>query len=167
MVNTDSTQLIITDQENAYVSINVQGATPPYQFLWYKDQLPTDWRDSVLSIDLAGFYQLVITDANGCTYESEIWKVDKVSGTSDEIEKNWIEFFPNPAINDLWLKFKTNLTLQKVTITDLNGIVLHIQLENTTSGPYHYDVSDLPAGIYFINWQIADSWFSSKWVKIK
>ena len=48
-----------------------------------------------------------------------------------------------------------------------NGVVLQIQSENASSGPYHYDVSQLPAGVYFINWQVAGSWFTSKWVKIK
>lgn len=164
---TDSTQLTITDTENAYIGMIVEGATPPYQFLWYKDQQPTDFRDLVLSTNLPGSYQLVVTDANGCTFESEEWKVDKISSTGDALKNNWYAVFPNPTINDLWLKFKTNPTLQKVTITDLNGVVLQIQSENASSGPYHYDVSQLPAGVYFINWQVAGSWFTSKWVKIK
>ncbi|MBK8110909.1 MAG: SprB repeat-containing protein [Saprospiraceae bacterium] len=113
VVNTDSTQLTITDAENAYIGMRVQGATPPYQFLWYKDQVATDFRDSLLSTNLPGSYQLVVTDANGCTFESEEWKVDKISSTGDALKNNWCEVFPNPAINDLWLKFKSNTALQK------------------------------------------------------
>ncbi|MBL0084650.1 MAG: SprB repeat-containing protein [Saprospiraceae bacterium] len=74
VVNTDSTQLTITDAENAYIGMRVQGATPPYQFLWYKRSVATDFLRLAALYQSSGPYQLVATDANGCTFESEEWK---------------------------------------------------------------------------------------------
>lgn len=163
---TDSTQLTISNSENGYIGLSVFGATPPYQFLWYRDELPTEFEDLILNTRVPGEYKLVVTDANGCTFESESWEINNISSTLDQKEKEILTIYPNPAVNSLWIKTLNEKNIDEIYVTNLQGIVLYLPLIKIENGLYQFPVSNLPPGIYFVHAKINSQWVHPKWIKI-
>ena len=74
-----------------------------------------------------------------------------------------IEVFPNPANEQLQIKYDSNSdSPQKISITDLSSRVL-----KTFSGSQqsqNIDVKDLPSGLYFISFQFTSGYLTKKFV---
>lgn len=163
---TDSTQLTISNTENGYIGLSIYGATPPYQFLWYRDDLPTENEELILYTRVPGEYKLVITDANGCTYESDSWVINNISSSVDQKEEDALVLFPNPAINNLWIRSLYRKNIEEIYLTNIQGIILKVPTSKIENGQYQFTVSDLPQGVYFIHCKIGNRWFHPKWVKV-
>ena len=163
---TDSTQLIITNSENGYIGLSIYGATPPYQFLWYKDELPTDFEELLLSTSIPGNYKLLVTDANGCTYESDSWLIQNISITLEQFQNDIFAVYPNPVIDKLRLETINHESIEEIYVTNAAGKVLKVPFTKMENGKYEFSVSELPSGVYFIHCKLDKRWFHPKWIKI-
>jgi len=99
-----------------------------------------------------GSYAAIIT-IDGCSDTTVCAELSTV-GVGNHALNTTFDIYPNPVAGQLDLKFKDIATGNlKVTISDLNGRVL-IQSEhnvNARNAQLSQDVSQLNAGIYFIN----------------
>ena len=79
-----------------------------------------------------------------------VWSLETISSIGkDVVQQNSLDIFPNPVQNVFTVSLNTIETPTTITITDLAGKVL---LQETTSERLHHlDISNLPAGIYFLN----------------
>ena len=145
-------------QGNGYVSLLVSGGTPPYSFegVTFQDTLTLD------SLS-AGTYIFSILDASGCEIIAEIW-IENVSGVELPQYITQLEYFPNP-VNDI---LTVNVVLDQsrpIRLNLVNATGQHLQrwpVIDTQESTYRIDVSDLPAGIYWILLEVEDTRVSRK-----
>lgn len=138
-------------QANGSVDVTISGGTAGYSFEW------TDSDGDVVSTDEdlvdvpAGTYTLLVTDANGCTFERE-YTVDMVSATIDEEIAAKINLFPNPTTGKVMLTFEdVNATEASIFSYALTGqVVVNSDSANISSGAFELDFSEQPSGVYFV-----------------
>ena len=129
---------ITTNQNTA--TANPTGGTPPYTYQWSNGQT------SQTATGLAtGTYQLTVTDANDCSFETSIDFVSTVGidGPSSDIE---ISISPNPASD--WMNVSVGLSSNFLSyqIVDVTGRVVasdKLQSEST-----RIDLSNFAEGTY-------------------
>ncbi|MBX7139523.1 MAG: T9SS type A sorting domain-containing protein [Chitinophagales bacterium] len=98
----------------------------------------------------SGYYTVLIFDENGCVNSSGLFvQIVGIDETSHEIT---LSLFPNPSTGAITIRWNAFADGQNLQIDLLNAIG---QLNRTTqvSGSAHeteMDLSDLPAGIYFV-----------------
>ncbi|MGK0365649.1 MAG: hypothetical protein ACI85O_002715, partial [Saprospiraceae bacterium] len=70
-------------------------------------------------------------------------EITTITSTENINELQGFELFPNPTNDIVRIKNETDLTLQSIQISDLNGKVLR-----NVNGEDSFDLSDLPSGVY-------------------
>ncbi|MEM6686800.1 MAG: HYR domain-containing protein [Bacteroidota bacterium] len=101
----------------------------------------------------------VITDLAGnavsCSFDVT---VDENLSVAENSFSNSIRLTPNPTKGIISLSTITNVSLESITITDLNGRILHLE---TAIGPLSegktINITNLAAGMYFIRLQDIDT----------
>lgn len=159
--------LIITDTENAEIMITAQGGTPPYRYIWFKnDTLVATADTNFLDIADIGVYRVVITDALDCSWQSNTWEVTKTSSTAS-LGQVFIQLKPNPVFRDLYIVADQNLVVDKVEIRDSGGKTVWVKSGNLYSLFEPLDVSRLPSGTYFITLSNQDNQVTLPFVKVE
>lgn len=84
--------------------------------------------------------------------------------SASEIVQNWLNVYPNPTTNKLFIEHAENWDTSKVEIFDFKGsLVLTTELNNNSS----VDVSMLEAGQYFLKLHVADGVYTQSFIKAK
>lgn len=97
-----SEQSPVMADPTASIDVTTTGGVPPYAFVW-KDAASIPFASSEdLLTEIAGFYTLTATDANGCVVTLGPIEVMVVTGVLD-IREAGIQVFPNPVSNTLTL----------------------------------------------------------------
>ncbi|MFD2909050.1 T9SS type A sorting domain-containing protein [Flavobacterium ardleyense] len=92
--------------------------------------------------------------------------VEDLLGATDFAEPSKLELislFPNPASTVINLSSTNNLSLEKFTIIDINGRT--IKSIDASGVDASIDVSDLNAGVYFLNIQTTEGNSTKKFIK--
>ena len=147
--------LIITDTENARIQINVQGGTPPYSYVWFKNEELISEDSSNLEIPEIGNYRVVITDTNDCTWQSLVWTVTKTSSIG-HVEHTKIQLKPNPVSRELYITADQNMVFDNILIRDPAGKIVWENIGNAYRTEEALDVSCFPSGTYFITLSMKD-----------
>ena len=145
-------------QGNGAVTLLFSGGTPPYTLdsLTFSDTLHLDGLS-------AGTYYFTVVDASGCEVIAEIW-IENVSGVQLPQYITQLEYFPNP-VNDI---LTVNVILDQsrpIRLNLLNANGQYLQrwpIINTQESTYRVDVSNLPAGIYWILVEVEGQQISRK-----
>ncbi len=139
----------ITKNGNNLVA-SANGGSAPYSFLW------SNGASGSTNTNVSfGNYTVTITDQNGCTAAQTF----VYSALGIELEtKVSIKVFPNPAnnVSTLHLRIELNeLTPATVSIFNVNGELLEQLKKEFTSGANNVtmDISNLPSGIYFVQFK--------------
>ena len=106
---------------NGEILIDVQGGTPPYAFSWYLDGTLVSTDEDLAGAE-AGFYQVEIVDANGCTIVTTEIEITELTSTLVLAPTESILLSPNPT-NDLSFvdyNFDAVKSIQ-VQVFDLSG----------------------------------------------
>ncbi|MBL7827856.1 MAG: choice-of-anchor J domain-containing protein [Saprospiraceae bacterium] len=134
---------------NGAISVDITGGSGALSYLWLLNGQPfASGTEDLVSIG-AGDYQLVVTDANGCTAVLNV-TLTATSGTNDISEAFFTEVFPNPARDKatLAVSFPAARTLY-LSITDASGKLIHSWNEyNVTEQNIPLEVKNLPSGTY-------------------
>lgn len=108
----------------------------------------------------SGSYKAVVTVA-GCTDTTACVSVT-ISGI-DDVKKEDISIYPNPASDRLFIHSESNTAIQHVSIQNLMGQQLH---PVTISGPTGViDISRLTKGVYFVTLQTGNDRVTRKFIK--
>lgn len=147
----------INMQGNGSVDVTVSGGTSGYSFEWTNEAGDIISNDEDLVDVAAGIYTLVVTDANGCTYENT-YTVDLVSATIDEEMAAKINLFPNPTTGIVTLTFEdVNATEAAILSYALTGqVVTQSNFANISSGTFNLDFSEQPSGVYIVKILVND-----------
>lgn len=147
--------LFVSDTCDCGLQVTVEGGTPPYAYAWLDSESNTvSHEESPCNLDMANTYQVLVTDLNGCMALSEEISCVTVSLPLED-DGLHISCYPNPVSHHL-------------TVEASFGRFRHlrfkiISLDGQTTDSYHFqgayilqniDVSHLPNGIYFLEFNV-------------
>jgi len=141
---------------NATVDVTVAGGAFPYTYSWNNGQTTEDL-DNVTP----GFYEVLITDANGCLAsvnaivgQTQVTEVENnfgfgqqesAAGITETTAATTFNVYPNPAVNNATVTWNNN-EVTEVQLVDLTGKVINtykvngyteqIALQNIAQGEY-------------------------------
>lgn len=133
-------------QVGVTLNCSVSGMT---NYEWFLDGNSLSCTTASCSCTENGSYVVVITDANGCSTESQAYISSGCDLGLNPLDWTAIRVFPNPSSGTLNINLGKEYALGTVTITDLQGrVILKKQLLNQ-----QYDTIELQeaAGMYYIN----------------
>lgn len=121
----------------------VTGGTAPYSYSWDD---PTNQTTDAISNLCNGTYNVIVSDANGCTSTSQI-----SIGDATQIEENSFQFalFPNPTQSTITVKGNFNGTLNW-SILDVSGRIIIYGIQNSNTD-FNINVEHLSDGVYHFN----------------
>lgn len=141
-----------TTGNDGAIDVTITGGTAPYSYSWAGTGGFTSNSEDISGL-ATGTYTVVVTDANGCTFQITDIFVDSSVG----LFENGYSFsiYPNPsngAFNLELLNFDESVS---VSIVDVTGRLIY---ENQLSGNniFQLDITDKAAGTYFVRLQSGD-----------
>ncbi len=125
-----------TSADNGALSLVINGGIPPYQVTL--DGVPV--ADPIEGLS-PGIHQLLVSDANGCIWEAEVF----IDDHTDIPERNHLPLLlsPNPAQNEVFLKVPERL--EEVTVSESGGRIVR-QIRSAFDG--RILIGDLAPGSY-------------------
>ena len=142
-INTSTTPQTDPDQPNGTASAIVSGGTPDYNYLW--SNAATSQNIDHLE---AGVYTLTATDAHGCSVTTEV-TVQLMLGT-EEAEGRAFLIYPNPSADWIIVSQPPGKGKSRLEICDQGGNFVIKKDIPEGSRDFRVDLSDFPAGVYFI-----------------
>lgn len=145
----------IGDEPGGASDFEVSGGTVPYDFEWYDGQgnLVTEGEDlgDLDSAEQAGIYDLLVTDANGCTAEASL----TITDIPNDIFKG-LNIYPNPVNDVLYLEYSGSSSVLDIELTDSRGRLIQSIQEQ---GDFRNEISttSLESGVYFVKIQSGET----------
>lgn len=148
---------------NGSASVTVSGGVPPYSFLWNDPGQQTTSTASGLN---AGTYQVIITDANGCS-KSGLVTVSSTVGINDPGQISNFEVYPNPVNKTAFIQLEMDAISDiQLKLNNLLGEnIISISQANFKAGTFEMDMENLPPGLYFISIIAGDNMLTHKLVR--
>ncbi len=122
------------------IDLSVNGGTPGYTF---------EWSNGATSEDLtglaAGFYDVIITDLNGCQTSTSVEILNESSANTNPLVDIMLNVYPNPSHGDVKISWKGMGA--EMIVTSQTGIqIMRKKVYNTQV----QEVFDLAAGVYIL-----------------
>jgi hypothetical protein len=139
-------------------SVTATGGTAPYTYAW------SDGQTTATATGLAmGTYTVTVTDANGCTQTASAVVDDFVGTTRIDYVTN-VSIYPNPTsgntVIDLELSQNADIAVSIYTVTGV--MVQDFGKENTSKTTHIIDVTEYPAGMYFVRFVVDNQVITKK-----
>lgn len=158
-ITVDSTAAV-QDFDSGLIHITVSGGISPYTYLW-TDPLGTNYTDEdINNLSVAGFYSILVTDANGCTLLRDSILVEMSIAVDREPEFTSIKVYPVPA-NDILIIDHEKQMIEAV-ITGLDGREYR-RITNPSNNKL--DVGALESGWYILRMTDGEHWYTARLVK--
>jgi hypothetical protein len=98
-----------------------------------------------------GNYHVQITDPFGCTYSTSNFQVDV--SVSENTFGQWM-IYPNPVKDVLTIQVDETMIGATVELMDLNSrLIRTVGISHLIN---HFDIQDIPNGVYFIQMKMND-----------
>ena len=94
----------------------------------------------------------------------DTFSVDRPEASTQSFFASNFSIYPNPANNVLNLSVKNGLTVNEISIVDINGRTVKT-INNAFNSEVEINVSDLTSGVYFLNVATENGVAKSKFVK--
>ncbi len=122
--------------------LGVTGSYTSYQWLKNGEIIP-DATESTYTVTENADYQVIVTNEDGCTDTSNVYKIDNYTGIDDvDGIAGAIRIFPNPATDMVHISSSVPVV---VTLTNIEGKVLQ-----KVSGAHTLSLSGLANGMYLL-----------------
>ncbi|MCC7507463.1 MAG: HYR domain-containing protein, partial [Saprospiraceae bacterium] len=147
-IGIDDVDQDINDQGIGAISVTVSGGTPAYTFNWLRNGAPFASTEDLTGLHI-GTYQLILTDANGCSLSGP--SIVIINNISDAAEPDFLAGWvlaPNPASDQTVLRFTQALPEQVgMFLYDASGRLIRNERIAQGTEQFTIDLSDLPAGM--------------------
>jgi hypothetical protein len=117
--------------------------------------------NSTIQIDEAGTYSVMITDNNGCSSNSSNFNAQL--GTVLENTDQQINIYPNPNSGSFRIDLPEGVELSDLIVTDAYGKLVNTDYSTSGTGIF-VNLFSIARGVYFLNYQINDRWFTNRFV---
>jgi hypothetical protein len=134
------------------VVVTATGGYAPYTYAWDNNET-----NDTINVGV-GTYNVVVTDANGCSAASASAVVELSSVA--ELGLTNVVVYPNPVKEVLNVKFDSK-TAATVELVNVAGQVL----DSKTSSNVSFNTANLGAGVYFVNIKVAEGVYTQKIIK--
>ncbi|WCL82105.1 T9SS type A sorting domain-containing protein [Saprospira sp. CCB-QB6] len=150
-LDTTITGTSVVGASDGSIDLTVTGGTAPYTYSWSNGATTANVTNLV-----AGLYSVTVTDANGCNTSLTVNVPDgpvAVLATNANIN---ISVFPNPVESVAKLTIELNKASDvKIELSNAAGQVIRsFQAKQVLNQQFDIDMSELPAGVYFL--RVAD-----------
>ena len=136
-------------------TVNISGGTAPYDVEWVNGETT----ETISGLD-AGFYRVVVTDANDCESEQTVTVLTDPDGIW-EGQQVQASIYPNPSTGLFELEFPGTVELKEMIV--FNSMGQKVFSKNNFIGKTHtFDLSNEGNGIYFIRLASDDFVWSRK-----
>ena len=139
ITNLDYTQP--TETTFGSINLNVVGGVQPYTYQWNHGETSED-----LNSVISDFYEVLVTDANGCMSSENIIltnQVDNLTGIG-EIEDEGFDVSPNPTDGNAQVRI-SSYQYNRLTVQNTNGQIVDVKIQNNV-----VNLDNLASGLYII-----------------
>lgn len=148
-------------------SINPNLTTTGYPFTWTLYSYTVSGLTGIVPCKIG--FRYFVTDGGPSGNNSNIigldtFSVDRPVASTQSFFANNFSTYPNPANNFLNLSVKNGLTVNEVTMVDINGRTVK-RITNTLDSEMEINVSELTSGVYLLNVKTDEGVATSKFVK--
>jgi PKD repeat protein len=146
-------------QNGNELSAQVAGS---FTYQWYLNgnALPGE-TNSTIQINTSGTYSVMITDNNGCSSNSSNFNAQL--GSVLENTDQQINIYPNPNSGSFHIDLPEGVELSDLMVTDAYGKLVNTEYSTSGTGIF-VNLSSIARGVYFLNYQINDRWFTNRFV---
>ena len=139
------------DDMNGAIDVTVTGGTGTYSLQWSFNGAPFSNSEDLNGL-ADGQYVLSVVDDNGCMLLSGTVVVDQLNSTLDPVLDRFIELYPNPVSDKLFIQFDLpSLSEVSIDVFDLNGrLVMPATSDYFAKKTIALDVDALATGIYIV-----------------
>ncbi len=81
---------------------------------------------------------------------SATWLTGNTTSINETAKETGFQLFPNPASKEVALQFEANSTVQNIQVINVAGAVVYNQNFNNSLSQHTINVSELKAGVYFV-----------------
>jgi len=121
------------------INITVDGGTLPYSYEWNNG----DTTQNLNNLS-EGFYELLVTDNNGCMVSENTMLYTQNTSSVSELSSNELLVYPNPSNGSVTIK--TSKTDSNLSIVNING--QSVMTQSMFNG--EVSVNDLSVGVYLV-----------------
>lgn len=139
-----SSTIETNNQDNGTATATASGGTTPYTYSWS----PGNGNTETITGLSSGTYNVLITDANGCTVTSSVTVGNNV-GIDEPGLADAIDVYPNPTVGELNVVLPQNLEATSVILYNLVGEVIFEQ-GNVNESILKLNISKYSHGIYYL-----------------
>ena len=139
---------------------------------------PTSWATGMRTVTISGLtgptavkfgFRYFVTSGGPSGNNSDIigidsFSVDRSVASTQSFFANNFSIYPNPANNVLNLSVKNGLSINEITMVDINGRTVKT-INNSFDSEMEINVSDLTSGVYMLNVKTEDGVATSKFIK--
>jgi len=122
------------------VDLTVTGGTTPYGYDWDNNETSED-----ISALVAGSYEVIVTDANGCM--DSVTTTISTQVSIDEKGNVTMNVYPNPSNGIINIEFSQNID---GTITVFDAVGQIVLVEKITSTKQKINLENNERGLYFL-----------------
>lgn len=130
------------------ISVSISGGTAPYTYLWTRNGQLLSFAQDITGLT-AGLYNLVVTDANGCTVSGTSVTISTTVATGEAAQTLESRIYPNPAHSEVFIQMGANdVETVHLQIFDMQGKQLReTDIMTVNNEPVRIDIEDLQTGI--------------------
>jgi hypothetical protein len=146
-VNEPSAGIVNITDQNYILTANSSGGTPPYTYLWRELSTtnPLAGTQQTYTVSSIGSYYVIVADANGCEYTSNIISFGTTALISTDVIA--LNIYPNPFKDETTVDFGRVIKQATITVVDVYGKLIEtynvtkqqtqiIKRNNKASGVY-------------------------------
>jgi hypothetical protein len=145
----NKTDVTVAGANNGTASATVTGGNSPFTYLWSNSATTAS-----ISGLAPGSYTLTVTDANGCQGTGTV-NINNGPVSIQQIAGGSLAIFPNPTTGlfnvQLELNNSQDVSLRLVNVT--GQVVKTIEAGTLSQGQWQFNLSEMPAGVYFLHIQ--------------
>lgn len=123
------------------INLNVVGGVQPYTYQWNHGENSED-----LNNVISDFYEVLVTDANGCMSSENIILTNQINDVTsvNEVGVNGFDVYPNPTDGSAQVRI-LSYQYNKLTVQNVNGQIVNTKIQNNV-----VNLDNLSSGLYVI-----------------